>query len=65
MEFMTAKEAAAKWGITPRRVQVLCAEGRIPGVWRLGNVWAIPVTARKPLDGRKLHKRGELSNALN
>ncbi len=56
MEFMTAKEAAEKWGITPRRVQVLCAEGRIPGAWRLGNAWAIPVNSEKPRDERTLHK---------
>lgn len=56
MEFMTAKEAAGKWGITPRRVQVLCAEGRISGAWRLGNAWAIPVGIQKPQDERTLNK---------
>lgn len=56
MEFMTAKEAAEKWGITPRRVQVLCAEGRISGAWRLGNAWAIPVNSEKPRDERTLCK---------
>jgi len=57
MEFMTAKEAAEKWGITPRRVQVLCAEGRIPGAWRLGNAWAIPINSEKPRDGRTLYRK--------
>lgn len=56
MEFMTAKVAAEKWGITPRRVQVLCAEDRIPGAWRLGNAWAIPINSVKPRDGRRFHK---------
>lgn len=56
MEYMSAKEAAGKWGITPRRVQVLCAEGRIPGAWRLGNAWAIPINSEKPRDGRTPHK---------
>lgn len=56
MEFMTAKEAAEKWGITPRRVQVLCAEGRINCAWRLGNAWAIPVNSEKPRDERTLYK---------
>ena len=28
MNQMTVKEAAAKWGITPRQVQLLCATGR-------------------------------------
>lgn len=31
MEFMTASQAAAKWSVSQRRVQILCAEGRIPG----------------------------------
>ena len=57
MEFMTAKEAAEKWGITPRRVQVLCAEGRIPGAWRLGNAWAIPINSEKPRDERTLYRK--------
>jgi hypothetical protein len=56
MEFMTAKEAAKKWGITPRRVQTLCAEGRISGAWRLGNAWAIPVSTEKPRDERMQNK---------
>lgn len=57
MEFMTAKEAAGKWGITPRRVQVLCAEGRILGAWRLGNAWAIPINSEKPRDERTAYRK--------
>lgn len=57
MEYMSAKEAAIKWGITPRRVQVLCAEERIIGAWRLGNAWAIPVDAEKPKDERAQNKK--------
>lgn len=49
---MTAKEAAGKWVITPRRVQVLCAQGKIPGAIRFGVTWAIPKDAVKPIDGR-------------
>jgi len=53
MEYITAKEAATKWGISERRVQVLCEQGRIEGVQRLGKAWAIPENALKPLDKRK------------
>jgi len=53
MEYISAKEAASKWGITDRRVQVLCEQGRIEGVFRLGNAWAIPANAKKPKDARK------------
>ncbi|SHH04079.1 helix-turn-helix domain-containing protein [Desulforamulus hydrothermalis] len=58
MEYMTAKEAAQKWNITVRRVQVLCTQGRIQGAMRLGNVWAIPKDAQKPSDARlKMNRR--------
>lgn len=52
MDYMNAKEAADKWGLSVRRVQVLCEQGRFDGVERLGNVWLISKSAEKPLDGR-------------
>ncbi len=53
MEYMKISKAAEKWGISTRRVRVLCAEGKIPGVIRKGNLYMIPENAMKPLDGRK------------
>ena len=52
MNGITTKEAAEKWGITPRQVQLLCAQSRIPGAVRFGNAWVIPADAQKPKDGR-------------
>ena len=52
MKFMSAREAADKWGLSVRRVQVFCEQGRVDGVERLGNVWLISKSAEKPLDGR-------------
>ena len=52
MEYIKASKAAEKWGISPRRVRVLCAEGKIEGVIRKGNLYMIPETATKPADGR-------------
>lgn len=52
MEYLSIRETAKKWGLSPRRVQVLCATDRIPGAFRVGNVWAIPVDAEKPNDAR-------------
>jgi hypothetical protein len=52
MDYIMPKEAAKKWGITERRVQKLCEEGRIPGVIRFSRVWAIPKDAEKPDDAR-------------
>ena len=52
MEHITAKQAAEKWNISQRRVQVLCEQGRIRGAVRLGWAWAIPKDAEKPEDAR-------------
>ena len=35
MDYMTLKEAAEKWGVTPRRVNYYCAAGRIPGAVKM------------------------------
>ena len=53
MEYIKVSKAAEKWGISSRRVRLLCAEGKIPGVIRKGNLYMIPENAQKPLDGRK------------
>ena len=50
--YMTVKQAAEKWGISDRRVRILCSEGKIPGVTRDGRSWKIPADAKKPEDGR-------------
>ena len=52
MEFMSAREAADKWGISQRRVAVLCSEKRIDNATMVGNMWIIPAAANKPLDAR-------------
>lgn len=53
MDYITAQEAAEKWKITRRRVQILCVEGRIQGAIKKANLWLIPNNAEKPLDRRK------------
>ncbi len=50
--YMTVKQTAEKWGISDRRVRILCSEGKIPGVTRDGRSWKIPADAKKPEDGR-------------
>jgi hypothetical protein len=56
MGYITATQAAEKWNISQRRVQILCAQKRIKGVFKLGENWAIPNNAEKPLDYRKKRK---------
>lgn len=51
-DFMTVQEAAIRWGITERQVQILCKNERIYGVSRVGRNWIIPIEAEKPKDGR-------------
>ena len=52
MEYVTIEEIAKQWGIGVRRVQLLCADGKIEGAVRLGRDWMIPKGAKKPIDGR-------------
>ena len=59
MGYMTASQAAKKWNISQRRVQILCAENRIKGTFKLGESWAIPEDAVKPEDNRKVRKENE------
>lgn len=54
IEYITATDAAEKWGISHRRVTTLCAENRIKDAALLGNMWIIPLNAEKPADGRTL-----------
>ena len=52
MEYLKIDEAAEKWGLGVRRVQILCSEGKIAGAVRFGRSWMIPKDAHKPVDGR-------------
>ena len=57
MNYLTTIEVAEKWGISQRRVTILCATGRIAGVVQKGRMWLIPNRARKPEDGRTIAGR--------
>ena len=52
MEYCKIEEIAKTWGIGVRRVQLLCASGKIEGAVRFGRDWMIPKDAKKPVDGR-------------
>lgn len=58
MESLTVRQAAEKWGLSPRTVQQLCTHGRIPGAQKFGKAWAIPADAEKPANPRRAqHQR--------
>jgi len=52
MNYMTTKEASLKWGISDRRIRVLCTEGKIEGAAKIGRNWSVPSDAMKPIDNR-------------
>lgn len=74
MRYLTVAEIAEKWGISPRRVQILCRNGRIPTALKIGHAWIIPDNVSKPVDARykniiekndKISKNIEVSNNLS
>ena len=40
--YRTVKQTAEEWGLSDRRIRVLCAEGKVPNVVREGRSWLIP-----------------------
>ena len=59
MEYLTTVEMSEKWNISPRRIGMLCAEGRIEGAVKKGKTWLIPENMEKPSDARyKKNKEG-------
>ena len=62
MDYMTLKEAAEIWGVTPRRVNYYCAAGRIPGAVKMAGVRLLPKIAEKPLDMRTTQGRQQNEN---
>lgn len=53
MLYLTVKEAAQKWGLGTRVVTLYCAENKIEGVIKRGNLWLIPEHAQRPTDNRR------------
>lgn len=52
MKYLSVTETAERWGISTRRIQILCKEYHIPGAIRIGRTWAIPDDEPKPVDAR-------------
>jgi len=61
MEFLTTRQAAQLWRISPRRVAILCAQGRIPGTVKAGKTWLLPPDAKKPADPRTANHGTEVA----
>ena len=52
MDVLTIKDASELWGISVRRIAVLCNQGRIAGAKKIAGVWLLPQNAEKPEDAR-------------
>jgi len=52
MEYRSVAQMAEQWGVSDRRVRILCQQGKISGAIRKGRAWLIPADAEKPIDGR-------------
>ena len=67
MLYLTVKEAAEKWGLGTRIVTLYCAENKIEGAVKRGNLWLIPEHAGRPADKRRREQpapRHSLSDEL-
>ncbi len=67
MKYLTVTQTAEKWGVSTRRVRLLCANGEIDGVIRNGKLYMIPADTERPIDKRKLpnkRKRGKFADIL-
>lgn len=52
MNYLSVADISKLWGISKRRVAVLCANGRLDGAIKLSGRWLIPENCRKPPDKR-------------
>ena len=57
MDYLTTMEMSEIWGISSRRIALLCEQGRIEGVIKKGKTWLIPSDTSKPNDLRKTNKK--------
>lgn len=52
-DYISAKELALQWGVTPSRITVMCNDNKLPGAVKQKGRWIIPSTIEKPHDQRK------------
>lgn len=58
MDYISTREAAARWDVSLRYVQRLLQENRIPNAKKHSGAWLIPADAEKPIDPRIARKLG-------
>ena len=57
--YISIREASCKWDVSERRIDQYCAEERIPGATKIGNIWPYLPTRKSPatLERRKQSPR--------
>ena len=60
MNYVTTIEMSEIWGISARRIALLCEQERIEGAIKKGKTWLIPEDAEKPADMRKNVKKEDV-----
>jgi len=60
MEYLTTVEMSERWGISSRRIALLCEQQRIDGVIKKGKTWLIPDNVNKPEDKRRKQSKENL-----
>ena len=63
MNYLTTVEMSKIWGISSRRISLLCSQNRIEGAVKKGKTWLIPIEAKKPIDPRR-EKKMEITMEL-
>ncbi len=56
-DYKTIRQVADEWGVTVRRVQMLCNDGKIPGAIKYGKSWILPTDVERPFDKRSMKGR--------
>ena len=56
MNYLTTVEMSKIWGISSRRISLMCSQNRIEGAVKKGKTWLIPIEAKKPIDPRREKK---------
>lgn len=51
--YITVQEVIEKWSVSPRQIQILCKNNRIPGATRLSRIWIIPNNIEKPTKNKR------------
>jgi hypothetical protein len=51
-QYYTARELSVIWGVSVRMISIYCSNGLIPGAEKIGHMWIIPRSSKKPIDHR-------------